>query len=576
MLDNCEHVIDATAQLVDDVLRVCADVKVLATSRELLGVIGEATWRVGSLSVLAVTEQGRAGGLSQAVLGTESGRLFADRAMLVVPSFAITDRNAMAIAQVCRRLDGIPLAIELAAARLTTLSVDQVAARLDQRFRLLTGGSRTAVRRQQTLEATIDWSYELLSESERTLARRLAVFAGGWSLEAAEAVGVDRVGEEDVLELLSRLVAKSMVVAEEADEIDAQAVRYRYLETIRQYGEQKLLEAGEAERVRSRHRDWYLRLAEEAVDGLEGADQMAWWARLEMEHDNLRAALSWTTSSADDAQPMLRLAGSLGRFWQWSGYTREGIAGLDMALARSDGPPSAERARALNWRGQLEMINGNAVAGLPFLEQSVMEARAVGAGRVLSMALRHLARLARSPAEQRRALLEEALAVSRRGGWKREIGWNLAALGDYLVRDGDLEGAEPLLEESIAVGRESGDLTGVLQAMHWLGTLFGMRGEIARARRLLEDAARLVRDSDARFMAAVVLIGLGDMAWSEGDTNAAERAYREALDVARNGVLRAQMGAALKRYSALCLTRGDYHRGSAPPERLLSRELLAG
>ena len=283
ILDNCEHLIDTCALVVDALLRSCASVQLLATSRELLGVAGEATWRVASLSVVDPRSlAGHSGDLVEQVLASESGQLFLDRARLVTASFGITAENAPAVAQICQRLDGIPLAIELAAARLSMLSVEQIAARLDQRFRLLTGGNRTAVRRQQTLQATIDWSYQLLLEEERRLVCRLAVFAGGWCLEAAEAVGAVSVvvrPQEDVFELLSRLVAKSMVLVEEPGDNKLGAVRYRFLETIRQYAEEKLVQAGEAaEALRRRHRDWYLDLAEQAVDGMEGPIRSCGWS----------------------------------------------------------------------------------------------------------------------------------------------------------------------------------------------------------------------------------------------------------------------------------------------------------
>src|ERR1051326_3596392 len=260
------------------------------------------------------------------VLASEAVQLFVDRAQLIDPSFAIAKRNAFVVAQICQRLDGIPLAIELAAARLGMLSVDQIAARLDQRFRLLTGGNRTAMRRQQTLEATIDWSYELLSEEERALVRRLAVFADGWSLEAAEALGSDlERPQTDVFELLSRLVGKSMVLVEDSGEDEPSVLRYWFLETIRQYTEQKLVDAGEAHAIRRRHRDWYVRLAEQALDGMEGAEQKRWWDRLRSEQGNLRVALTWSMADPD-AEPLLHLAGLLGRFWHTRGYPREGRA----------------------------------------------------------------------------------------------------------------------------------------------------------------------------------------------------------------------------------------------------------
>jgi predicted ATPase/DNA-binding XRE family transcriptional regulator len=565
LLDNCEHVVGAVAQVVDALLRVCANVRVLATSRELLGVDGEATWRVSSLSVIDPEVRAAGGaGLAAKVLATEAGRLFADRAQLVVPSFAITDHNALAVAQICQRLDGIPLAIELAAARLTTLGLDQIVARLDQRFRLLTGGIRTAVRRQQTLEATIDWSYELLSERERTLVRRLSVFAGGWSLEAAEALGGDpALLGEDVLDLLSRLVAKSMVLVEEPRQKEASIFRYRFLETIREYAEQKLLEAGEADKVRTRHRDWYLSLTEQAADGMEGADQRQWWDRLELEHDNLRAALAWSASNPGGAPQLLRLAASLGRFWQSRGYAREAIGWLETALARNEPRPSSVRARALNWRGQLETdATGNHNSARAILEESVAQARAVADERVLSIALRHLAMTADSSEARRdaRRFILEALAVSRKLGRKREIAWNLCVLAENLASAGEHEPAEPLLEESVVHGRESGDLTAVLRAMCTLGLVYGIRGEFGRARRIVEEALEFAREIDMKVMIAGVLMTLGDLSSAESDWEGAERRYREALQAATGISARGRMATTARRYARIYSARGDHRR----------------
>jgi predicted ATPase/transcriptional regulator with XRE-family HTH domain len=391
ILDNCEHVIDACARVVERLLRSCATLHVLATSRELLGINGEATWRVVSLSNVDLQRLANAAAESiTELVASEAVQLFVDRARLVVPSFAITEHNARAVAQVCQRLDGIPLAIELAAARLAMLSAEQIAARLDQRFRLLTGGSRTAMRRQQTLEAAIDWSYQLLSEDERTLLRRLAVFAGGWSLEAAEALGSDLVRPQaDVFELLSRLVGKSMVLVESTDD-EPSVMRYRFLETIRQYAEQKLVEAGEAEAARERHRDSSLLLAEQAMAGMESAEQKRWWAQLELERDNLRLALGWSAADPSRSEELVRLAGLLGRFWMVQGFAREGIGWLEVALAATDGTQSAARAQALNWLGVLETDNNHVGRARLLLEESIAQGRAVGDQRLLSLALRHL------------------------------------------------------------------------------------------------------------------------------------------------------------------------------------------
>jgi predicted ATPase/DNA-binding XRE family transcriptional regulator len=402
IIDNCEHVIEACAQVADTLLRSCANVQILATSRELLGVAGEATWRVPSLSVVSPREGAASGSdLAVKVLASESGRLFADRAQLAVPSFALTPANASAVAQVCQRLDGIPLAIELAASWVSMLSVDQIAMRLDQRFRLLTGGNRTAVRRQQTLQATIGWSYQLLSDEERSLIRRLAVFAGGWSLDAAEALGADVLGSaEDVLQVMSRLLAKSMVLAEESRENQPSVVRYRFLETIRQYAGEKLLEAGEASTARDRHRDHFLAWAERAAPEVVGRDQLAWLARLDAEHDNLRAALEWSRGDGSDRE--LRLAAALAHFWLLRGHAAEGRTRLRGALERGELAPSRARAVALDWLGYLELLDGDVASARARFDQAADVSRAAGEGPVLARALRHLAEAGRAPGMQDR------------------------------------------------------------------------------------------------------------------------------------------------------------------------------
>jgi predicted ATPase/DNA-binding XRE family transcriptional regulator len=561
ILDNCEHVIDACAHVADTLLRSCANVHVLATSRELLGVAGEAPWRVTSLAVVDPPNGAEASGdLAEKVLASESGRLFVDRARLAVPSFAVNADNALAVAQVCRRLDGIPLAIELAAARLSMLSVDQIAARLDQRFRLLTGGNRTAVRRQQTLQATIDWSYQLLPEEERSLVRGLAVFADGWSLEAAEALGADPVGSgEAVLELLSRLVAKSMVLVDEPQQNEPRVVRYRFLETIRQYAEEKLLEAGDAETQRTRHRDWYLCFAEQGMQGIDGVDEKHWWDRLDLEYDNLRMALTWSAADPGDSTKLLHLAGLLGRFWLLRGYAREGIGWLETAIARSDTAPSSARAVALNWLGALEVFNGNLKRACPLLEESLAQARTIGDRRVLVLALQHLSLALRSMGDLARGLplIEEALAVSREDGYKREITWNLAALASNLASAGHFEAAEPLLLESVVVGRQSGDITPVLAATGALARLCLLRGDLARARRTVHKALALAGQTGMQLPIAHLLVTLGDIACAEADWTSADDRYRQALSAAGLAGARGVLAHTLRHYAAMCAALGD-------------------
>jgi len=319
VVDNCEHLADSAADLLDTLLDSCPRLRVLATSRAALGLAGEVVWRVPSLSVPDTDRLPAPGEMTR----YEAVRLFAERARLKLPAFQLASEDAPAVAEVCSKLEGIPLAIELATARMGTLSVRQISERLQDPLSLLSVGGRTAVSRQQTLRGTLDWSYELLSEFERALFGRLSVFAGGWTLEATEAVGTgEGIEEADVLDVLSGLVDKSLVVAEATE---GSGVRYRMLEPIRQYAQEKLEESGEAEEVRRRHASFFLTLAEEAEPRLRGPEDMEWLERLEAEHDNLRAALSWALERGE-AEPGIRLAGALWRFWEARGYYGEGLA----------------------------------------------------------------------------------------------------------------------------------------------------------------------------------------------------------------------------------------------------------
>ena len=341
VLDNCEHLLQGCAELAKQLLQAGAQVKILATSREPLHVAGETTYPVPSLSL----PEPRMRIAHTALTQYEAIRLFVDRAAAARPAFRLTPNNATLVADICRRLDGIPLALELAAARVRVLSVETIAARLSDRFRLLTGGDRTALPRQQTLRACIDWSYDLLTEAERSVLRRLAVFAGGWTLEAAEAVGTGGdVQADEVLDVPAQLVEKSLVA------MDAEGTRYQLLETVRQYAQDRLHESGEAEAIRERHRDYFLALAEEAEPKLLGAEQAAWLRRLEAEHDNLRAGLSWSLEDSG-SQAGLRLCGALQRFWITRGHFSEGRSGACGSWAMQE-LRSERKQWTSNWRKQ--------------------------------------------------------------------------------------------------------------------------------------------------------------------------------------------------------------------------------
>ncbi|HSG43172.1 MAG TPA: adenylate/guanylate cyclase domain-containing protein [Anaerolineales bacterium] len=347
ILDNCEHLVDACAQMADCIMHAASDVQILASSREALGIAGEVTYRVPSLGLPDVDNLPALDSLSQ----YEAVKLFIDRTSAAIPDFKVTNANAPALAQICHRLDGIPLAIELAAGKIRVLGLDQLAKRLDDRFKLLTGGSRTAMERHQTLRATVDWSYNLLPPEEQILFRRLAVFLGGWTLEAAESVcgdepGSSSVGSDDVLNILEQLINKSLVVTED----EGGTSRYRMLETIRQYANEKLVDSGESEGLRDRHLDFFLNLAKTAEPHLYRHEQLEWLAQLDADHENLRGALELALSK-ESAESSLRMCAALGMYWNIRGYWIEGSKWLSKAFAKpannNDLNEVSARARAL-------------------------------------------------------------------------------------------------------------------------------------------------------------------------------------------------------------------------------------
>jgi predicted ATPase/class 3 adenylate cyclase len=385
LIDNCEHLIQPCAELVETLLRTCSKLRVLATSREALAVAGETVWLVPSLALTDTTGLERPGTDQKApgVQG-EAVRLFIDRAVAAQPSFTLTDRNAAAIEQICRRLDGIPLAIELAAARVKVLSAEQISARLDDRFRFLTGGSRTAVPRQQTLQALIDWSHSLLTDPERLLLRRLSAFLGGWTLAAAEGVCAgDGLEPGQVLDLLSQLLNKSLVAVED---LEGES-RYRFLETIRQYARVKLFDSGETARAAGRHLDYFLEFAEKAEQHYSGSEQAAWLDRLEAEHDNLRAAIEWSRAGTAETAKSLRLVGALWQFWYLRGFISEGRRHLREALAESVHAPTVLRAKALTGASLLAHAQGDYEQGPVLIEESLALSRQAGARKELMEAL---------------------------------------------------------------------------------------------------------------------------------------------------------------------------------------------
>jgi predicted ATPase/DNA-binding NarL/FixJ family response regulator len=523
VLDNCEHLVDACAELVDGLLRACHDLAVLATSREPLGIAGEMAWRVPSLDlpdlddVDAVREDG------SPVFGSSAAvRLFVERACAARPDFTLTAVQAPAVARICRRLDGIPLALELAAARVMALSVEQVADRLDDRFRLLTGGNRTALPRQRTLRATVDWSYDLLSEQERAMLSRLATFAGGWTLEAAEVVCAgDGLEPFEVLDLLQRLVGRSLVVAEICPD---GTNRYRMLEMLQQYALERLVERGEEEDARRRHAACFLALAERAESELRGPREGEWSARLEGENENLRAALRWAIDRRE-AEHALRLGSALWRFWTQRGHLAEGLDWLEQVLAfdveRDGASADVLRARggALNGAGNVALARGEHARAARFHEEALALRRRIGDTGGAAISLHNLGLVARflgDPALAH-ARFSESLDLFRSLGDTRNAALSLLNLGRLSHDEGDHDRATPLYREGLALFQTVGSAHGVATALNRLGDLARDRGELATAERLHGEALSLRRGRGDPWVLGLSLTGLARVAAARGD-----------------------------------------------------------
>lgn len=492
VLDNCEHVVEACGGLTVELLQGCPNLRILATSRTPLSVPGEVLWRVPSLSV---PEPDRASSLDE-IGRSEAVRLLVERARASEPAFALSAGNAASIVQLCRRLDGMPLAIELAAARTHVLSVQQIASRLDDRFRLLTGGRAAALPRHQTLRATMDWSYSLLAERGQTVLRRSSVFAGGWTLEAAEAVCAgDGLEPPDVLDSLGRLVDDSLVIAE----TQQGAARYHSLETVRQYGRERLEETEEVERVRRRHLTWYLNFAEQADQGLRGSNEALWLGRLERDHDNILAALDYARSEAPGGPDEIRLLRALEWFWHIFGFWTEGRARLETALARSAGTPSALLPKVIIGAARLAYRQGDRPRARTLCEEGLALSRAVGdrSGEACCLLWLGILDMAESDAARAAPRLEESLAIYRALGdrwWTVEA---LSFLASLAVMRDDFGRAHSLHEESLAVARETGNRNNITTALRNLGHLALRRGDDGAAANYFSESLRLCRETES-------------------------------------------------------------------------------
>lgn len=558
VLDNCEHMAAACAELAESMLRACPNLRLLVTSQEGLSVSGELLWRLPTLTAPDV----RAGVpvTRESVMGFEAVRLFVERAVASQARFALTDANAGAVAAICARLDGIPLAIELAAVRVKVLSPEQILARLKDRFQLLTGGSRTAVPRQQTLRAAVDWSYELLGAPERTLLGRLGVFKGGWTLESAEEVtGWGETASGDVLELLAHLVDKSLVSPRETAD---GGVRYAFLETIRAYAAERAADAGEWAALEERHAAHFLGLAERAEPELRGPEQSRWLDALAEEHENLRSALA-TFLARSEAGPALRLCAALYRYWWIRGSWTEGRTNIDAALRLEEtGGASPERAHTLRAGAILARGQGAYGEAERLLQESLRIARTLADPALTSSALFELGNVAneRERLSEARALYEEALALLRRVGDRRGVAMalhNMAVVAEALQ---DPRGAMRLYEEALALHRELGNRSMEAHTLNGLGIVAQALGDMSAARSRQEQALAIHRSLGDKRGISFSLRELGAIVAQLGELPRAASLLAECMEILRLLGDRQGMAAALEACAGVAAVAGEAGR----------------
>jgi predicted ATPase/DNA-binding CsgD family transcriptional regulator len=530
VLDGCEHLIAACAELAGRLLASCPGLHVVVTSREPLGLAGETVWPVPPLS----TPCREAMPTLENITASDAGRLFVERARSVHPALPLTETAISAIAQVCCQLDGIPLAIELAASRVQVLSLPEIAAKLDDRLQLLTGGSRTALPRHQTIRATIEWSYGLLSPQEQLALRRLAVLTD-FSLAGAEAVvggldGPEGIPPAGVLDLLSQLVNKSLILRS-----DDEQGRFRMLDTIRQFAWEQLLASSELERVRHRHLAYYLELAIQAENKLSDVDQVDWLKLLDAEHDNLRAALAWSQES-QAREAGLRLASALAVFWLRIGYLSEGSVWLQRTLAgcRQVGPA---RMDALYRAGRLAQEAGDYPQALAYARQSLALSRHMRDRQGMARAMSLLGWIAHWQGDRHGAgiLLEKGLALAREGGDERTTARALLWLGDLRLHQGSFEKAAGLLQESLALFRRLGDGWNMAWAYVALGEVARLRADYRRAAAYCQLGLSFYRQLHSLGEIPYPLEGLALVAASEGRYARAARLWG-AASAARDAI----------------------------------------
>ncbi len=529
VLDNFEHVV-AAGPLLAELLEACREVRALATSRAPLHLRREQQFPVQPFALLALDSLPETSVLAQ----HPAIRLFVERARAVTPSFELTDANAAAVAAICARLDGLPLAIELAAARSKLLPPPWLLARLDKRLPLLTGGAQDVPARLQTMQGAISWSYELLSERDKGVMRQLSVFANGYTIEAAEAVcqlGDD--SEADILASLDSLVDKSLVREVREMGQGADDVRLSMLETIREFGLERLDAHGETVETRRRHALYYIQLAEQAKPRLRSDEQSVWLNRLELEHNNIRAALEWSIGQPGAGEYGLRLASAVWQFWYMRTYITEGRRWLERVFADGDGEAAALKAEALNAAGCLALLQSDEARAEMLLEDSLRYARRAGDRAAAARALTNLGSIMQQRGDYEEALsrYEESVPIFRD---RQEIPNTASALyniGIVRLSLGNDEEAQLFLEEGLQLFRSTGYELGVAKALTNLASIMRQRGDLERAKMTMEESMSHLLESGDQSFKGEISLEMGAIEEAHGDYPAAIKHFREALQL---------------------------------------------
>jgi predicted ATPase len=565
VLDNFEHLLEAAPSL-SGLLAACPHLKALVTSRAVLHLSGEHDFTVPPL---AFPETAAVPALEQ-LLEYEAVRLFVERAQAAQADFGLTSQNAPAVAEICRRLDGLPLAIELAAARIRHLPPLALSARLERRLPLLADGPLDLPARQRTLRATITWSYELLAPGEQLLFRRLGVFAGGCTLDAAAVCAGTGGLPLDILDGLGALLDKSLLRREDSPGGEP---RFQMLETVREYALEQLEASGEAELLRRRHALYFLAFAEQADQGLRTAAQTEWLVRLQAEQDNLRAALTWgraqatTRAGATDGEYWLRLAGALSWFWHMRGHVGEGRAWLEAALAMGGEAPAAVRANALIGAAIMAERQGDYAQAVVALEEGLALHRQVGNQRGAALALGYLGIVARYQGDYDRSetLLEESAGLYEASGDHWGAAWAMANLARVPEFRGDWARATALLQQGLAVFRQEGDSWGTARMLVFLGNVACAQGQHDRAQALFEESLALPRDPrdvGDRWSIANALHGLADVAHAQGSYQQAAAHYAGSVALRHEIGDRRGFAHCLERLASLAATCGQAHKAA--------------